>query len=522
MSALRKDMTLEDLTREYGSDAAVSVAKVARVAVANWPEPQTLLAKIAPEPYPVDALPTMVRAAVEEVAGFVKAPLPMVAGSALASMSLAIQAHVDAKRAERLQGPVGLFMLAIADSGERKTTVDGFFSTPIREYEAQQAEAMKPELERHEAKFAAWNAEREGILSAIKQARKTGKPTENLRTDLAELQSDKPEPPRVPRLLLGDETPENLSWSLAKKYPSAGVISSEAGLILGAHGMGADSVMRNLGLLNILWDGGVHSVGRRTSESFTVKGARLTVALQIQEATLRSFFDRSGALARGTGFLARFLVAWPESTQGYRPFTEAPASWPHLATFHRRIAAILSNPVPIDDDGALSPLLLTLTPEAKQAWIAFHDGIEEELVNGGELYDVRDVASKTADNAVRLAALFQVFEHSAGAISLDCFESGSRIAAWHLSESRRFFGELALPVEMAHATRLDRWLLDYCRRERTHEAGKNHARRHGPLRNGADLDSAIKELAELDRVQLVKNGKRLTLHVNPALLDGAP
>ncbi len=32
--------------------------------------------------------------------------------------------------------------------------------------------------------------------------------------------------------------------------------------------------------------------------------------------------DVSGALARGTGFLARFLVAWPESTQGHRPYSD--------------------------------------------------------------------------------------------------------------------------------------------------------------------------------------------------------
>lgn len=488
----------------------------------EWVEPQPLTAKVESEPYPVDALPQTVRAAVAEVQGFVKAPISLVASSALAALSLATQAHVDAKRAERLQGPVGLFLLSIADSGERKTTVDGFFVTPIREYESQQAEAMKPELERYEAKFAAWTAEREGILSAIKQAGKTGKSVEKLRTDLAALQNNKPEAPRVPRLLLGDETPENLAWSLAKKWPSAGVISSEAGLILGAHGMGADSVMRNLGLLNILWDGGVHSVGRRTSESFTVKGARLTVALQIQEATLRSFFDRSGTLARGTGFLARFLVAWPESTQGHRPFTEAPESWPHLAVFHRRIASILANPVPMDDEGALCPLLLTLTPEAKQAWIAFHDAIEAELVSGGELHDVRDVASKTADNAVRLAALFQVFEHGVGAISLDCFESGSRIAAWHLSESRRFFGELALPIGLADAARLDSWLIKHHQQTKEHSVGKNHVRQCGPLRDGARLDAAINELINLDRLRLVKDGKQQAINMNPALLRATP
>ena len=144
-----------------------------------------------------------------------------------------------------------------------------------------------------------------------------------------------------------------------------------------------------------------------------MRGARLTVALQVQEPTLREFFTRSGALARGTGFLARFLVAWPESTQGFRPFTEAPENWPHLAAFNKRIAAILEQPVPIDEDGALTPPMLPLTPDAKAAWIEYHDAIESELASGGELYDVRDVASKSADNAVRLAALFQIFEGAA-------------------------------------------------------------------------------------------------------------
>lgn len=489
-----------------------------------WPEPQPLAAKVAPEPYPIDALPETIRAAVEEVAGFVKAPLPMVASSALAALSLATQAHIDAKRAERLQGPVGLFLLTIADSGERKSTCDGFFTSAIRQYQEEQAEAMKPAIKEYQAAIAAWEAERDGILSAIKGAAKLGKSTENLRADLADLQRDKPEAPRVPKLLLGDETPENLAWGLAKHWPSAGVVSAEAGIVFGAHGMSGDSVMRNLGLLNVLWDGGSHSVGRRTSESFTVKGARLTVALQIQEMTLRSFFDKSGGLARGTGFLARFLVAWPESTQGFRPFTEAPPNWPHLAVFHQRIAAILANPVPMDEEGALSPALMMLAPEAKAAWVTFHDAIESELASGGELYDVRDVASKSADNAARLAALFQIFEHGmGGAVRLECFESASRIAAWHLNESRRFFGELALPAELADAARLDTWLVEYCKRERTHLVPIAKLQQFGPggLRSKATIETALRELEEAGRARPEREGRRKMIAVNPALLGVA-
>jgi putative DNA primase/helicase len=242
------------------------------------------------------------------------------------------------------------------------------------------------------------------------------------------------------------------------------------------------------------------------------------MGLQVQSATLLSFFEKSGALARGTGFLARFLIAWPESTQGQRPFTEAPEHWPSLAAFNRRITEILNLPVPINEDGALSPQMLMLTPEAKVAWIAYHDAIEGELASGGELFDVRDVASKSADNATRLAALFHVFEGGLGAIGIDAFERASRIAAWHLNESRRFFGELAWPTEMADAARLDKWLLEHCRRERAHCVARRDAQRQGAVRDGARLDVAIRELASLDRIQLRKDGKQLSIWVNPALL----
>lgn len=486
----------------------------------DWKEPQPLAAKVEPEPYPLDALPDSIRAAVKEVTDFVKAPVPLVASSALAALSLAIQAHFDAKRAEKLQGPVGLFLLTIADSGERKSTCDGFFTKPIRDYEEAQAEAAKPILKDHRAEVEAWKAKRSGIKDKIRQLAKGGEPTASMESALRDLEHDKPEPPRIPRLLYADATPEALAYALAKQWPSGGVVSAEAGIVFGSHGMGKDSVMRNLALLNQLWDGTSLTIDRRSTESFTVRGARLTVALQVQEATLRSFFDKTGPLARGTGFLARFLVAWPESTQGNRPFTDPPDNWPHLTVFHDRITAILNQPAPIDEDGALSPLLLTLAPDAKAAWVEFHDAIESDLPTGGELYDVRDVASKSADNATRLAVLFQTCEHGMGsAVGLDCFEPASRIIAWHLHEARRFYGELALPEELADAARLDSWLIEYCKRERTCLIPTREAQRLGPVRDKEELTIALRVLEELDRVRVTKEGRQKIIKVNPALVE---
>ncbi|MDA8231694.1 MAG: YfjI family protein [Magnetospirillum sp.] len=503
----------------------MSAASIAEAAIRRatgempWGEPEPLTADLGPEPYPADAMPAAIRAAVEEVQGFVKAPLPMVASSALAALSIAGQAHVDVERAAKLDGPTSLFLLPIADSGERKSTLDSFFIKPIREWERQESARLDPEVDAHRAALGAWNAKRDGVKEAIKAAAKAGKDTTPAEADLHDLERAKPTAPRVPKLLRMDDTPENLAHLLATQWPSAAVVSSEAGLVLGSHGMGRDSIMRNLAQLNVLWDGGALTIGRRTSESFTVRGARLTVALQIQEPTLRAFFDGSKGLARGTGFLARFLMCWPVSTQGTRRFTEAPTSWPALSAFHQRIEALLNAPIPMGDDGALTPAMLTLSPEAKNVWVTFHDGIEEELGAGGELVDVRDVASKTADNAARLAALFHVFEHGVGGqIQPEGMTAGARIAAWHLSEARRFFGEIALPGPLSDAVRLERFLLDWCRRNRGNAVPRRDVQREGPLRDGSRLDAAMVELADANRARPVVDGRRKLLEINPAIL----
>ncbi len=488
----------------------------------EWPELQPLIAKLDASEYPIESLPPAVRCAVLEVAGFVKAPLPLIAGAALASLSLAIQAHVDVQRADRLTGPCGLFLLAIADSGERKTTCDGFFTSAIRDYEAAEQEAAKPLMVAYMSAHEAWEAQRSGVKEKIKALSKDGKPVGQQVETLRKLDDNEPIPPRVPRLIYGDVTPEALAYDLAKKWPSGGVISSEAGVVFGGHGMGADSVMRNLATLNQLWDGVPISTTRRTTESFTTYGARLTMALQVQESTIRAFFANTKGLARGTGFLARFLVAWPESTQGTRYFTAAPKDWPALATFNNRLSTILKMAAPIDETGVLTPVMLTLSPEAMAAWVAFHDSIESMLTRSGELYEVRDVASKTADNAARLAALFHTFNGSIGPIDIDAMESASSIAAWHLSEARRFLSELALTPEQANPARLEGWLADYCMRERVDRVSTRDIQQFGPgsLRDKKAIQEAVQELTELGRARLITEGKRKLIQINPALLVG--
>lgn len=209
------------------------------------------------QPYPVAALPTSLRDAVNEVTGFTQCPVAMVACSALSAISVAAQGLVNVRRGTDLEGPVSLFMLVIADSGERKSTCDEQFKKPLDEWQTEQREMLKDDLARYRADKAACKEECDAVKVRIKQAKIKQEPTDADKGDLFDLERNPPEPVRVPRIILENETAENLAWRLANDegWPSAGLLFSEAGVVFGGHSMRNDSRMQSMARLNKLWSG---------------------------------------------------------------------------------------------------------------------------------------------------------------------------------------------------------------------------------------------------------------------------
>ena len=487
-----------------------------------WPDPEPLGVAGDSLPYPVEALPRQLGAAVREVEAFTKAPTALVANAAISALSLAGQGLVDVQRAERLTGPCGLSLLTIAESGERKTTCDQLFFDPIRGWQMEQLKLAEPALADYRGCLTAWEAEHDGYKNRLRQLTRAGKSTAEARRDVIEHEALKPRPPRVPRILRVDETPESLAYGLAHEWPTCGVITSEGGLITGAHGMGRDSMMRNLSLYNSLWDGSEVPISRRTSESYTVRGARLTVAIQIQEPTLRAFFAQGGELVRGTGFLARFLIAWPSSTQGTRFFNPPPAAWPALDAYHTILRGLLEQSAPVDNSGCLALPTVRLSADAQALWISFHDDIEVELRSEGALFSVRDIAAKAADNVARLACLFYLLDGSPlGEIGCEHVERAGQIVAWYLTEARRLDSALALPPEIRNAQLLNGWLINRCQQTGENRVATRDISRLGPgrTRDQGARDKAIQILEDAGRLRRDDTGRQKAVRLNPRLLQ---
>jgi putative DNA primase/helicase len=483
----------------------------------TWPAPEELVNAQKSLPYPIKQTPEAFQGAVIEVADAIQAPVAMVGSSALSTLSAAAQSKFNVNRDGVLTGSTGLYVLTVAMSGDRKSSVDGVFTQAITDFEREKRLENAENMQAYNSDFSAWEAKRRGILTAISSAAAQKKETSLLYRDLKEHDKEQPERPRVPQLMVGEPTTEGLKKHLSKKWPSGFINSAEAGEIFGGHSMRKDMILAALASFNKLWSGETIAVSRASEESFVIESGRLTLNLQLQKESLDEFLRQSGTLARGSGFWARFLMSFPASLQGTRLYKTPQLNGPYLEAFNRRIKAILEKPDRFDENGILQPEIIEPSPEAKQEWIEAFNAIEAQLAPAGDLRDVRDVASKTAENAARIAALIEIFT-GGHVISCESMRAGIALAMWHLQEAQRFFGEINLPAEQENAVLLDGWLIAQAQKENTNSLPFRKLQQCGPnrIRSKELLDAALQELVDAKRVAICTNPK--TVFINPALL----
>lgn len=470
--------------------------------------------------YPLDLLPPVLLNAINEVKEYTQAPTAMIAGSALSAISTALQGHVSVQRDRILSGPASLFLLTLGESGERKTSVDKHFSQAIRDWEEEQKETAKTTQAEYNAKKTEWECLEEGYKQAIRQGAKNGFPDQLASQKLLELELNRPIEPVIPSLLRSDATPEALGVAL-QKYPVAAILSAEAGIIFGSHGMNPDSVMRNLAALNDCWDGGHLKRERTSTQSIDVSGMRLSMGLLVQPKTLEVFLEKQGGLARGIGFLARFLISHPQSTMGTRFYKEPSEHTPGIDGFNARIKHLLSAPVRFTETGKLETTFLTMSPKAKEWWSNFHNEVEEELGVGRDFYDVKDVASKAADNAARLAALLHTFGDHTGAteIQYESVKAACRLMHWYLHEALRLAKLVALPESIRKADAMEQWLFMQLHKGQT-LVPVSEARNYCPSElRGKSFNEALDVLIGNNRAALVKNEKKLFIGLNPKVVE---
>lgn len=417
----------------------------------------------------------LISSVVDELGKSVQAPKPLIFSAVLSAISLALQGLVDVKKPKGGVSPCSLMLLCLADSGERKSTVDKIVLGSIKEVQSRMDREYSEQHDKWQAGLKVWKMKQRSIQRKIEKQAGLDEPTLELEEQYSVGFSQQPQRPKKFKMLYEDTTSEALFYGLYQDINTAGMITSEGGGVL------RGAAFNDLSKQNSLWSGDPIHVSRISRESFTVEGARLTVSMMVQSSVFNKYMLDCGDQSRGSGLWARFLVCRPDSTQGQRLIRMGETSTHSSESFDSKLAALLSENISQMNSGKWNRNIVEFDDLAKESWVELFNFIEERMANGMFWEDMRDHASKLADNIARLAALFHCFEGGCigGQISVNTLDAAVRVGFWYSSEFAKIFSR-AGRVE-ADAVELERWLV-----ERASKKGcatkRNDILRHGPNR----------------------------------------
>jgi len=420
-------------------------------------EPPQALVREMPQSvsFPVEALGLLAKP-VKAVHGDTQAPIAIPAASALSVASLAVQGFADV---ETLGGrrPTSLYMLTIAKSGERKSSCDAPFIAAVRQHEKEMAKNLVEDLQRYKNKHALWKAEYDRIMRALKHE----KPAKRIEAQ-ADLEASTPEPDAPPSTnrIVTEPTYEGLTRLFCEGHPSLGIFSDEGGQFLGGHGMNTDNRQKTLAALNDLWGGNPIRRTRQGDGSFTLYDRRLAIHLMVQPTVAYGFM--SDPLAMDTGFLPRFLMCEPSSTIGTRLHANSSSDDMAVSYFSSRLETILKTELPMDEETReLQPRLLPLSKDARDLLIQYSDTIELEQSKGGKLDQITGTASKSAEQAARIAGVITLLSDlDASEVTADTMQNAITLAQYYLNEALRLSNAAVISKQVEQAEQLRTWLLE--------------------------------------------------------------
>ena len=457
-------------------------------------------------PFPIDALPSVMKNAVTEAVNFNQCPIPIAVSVALGSLSAAAQSHYDVSRDENQVSPISLSLITIAESGERKTSTDKPFAKCFHEWEINQRKDYNDLSEVYKNQIKAYEI-------ATKEVGKGESDQDALYAVLSELKA--PTKPVQKTILQDRVTIEKLISNLAA-FPIAYLNSNEAGAVLGGYAFKSENFQSTITTLNQLWDGAPLKYDTKGGNLLLIPKPRVTINLLLQESIYRKFSDGNDGLAFSTGGLSRFLIAQPESTIGSRPYKKSPTGMPAIAEFNQFISQFLAKPANFEDE-ILQTKALPLSPEAKDAWIAFHDQVEKELGEGGQFYMIRGWGAKAAEQVARVAANFQIAVcKDPVVVDLDSILRAIQVVSYYLNESLR----LSTTSKSKDTARVLNWLIKRAKKLKVIYLVRFEIQQyiHNDLRDSQRIEDALFELEKAGFIQCFFAEGKDYVFLNPHLM----
>jgi len=161
------------------------------------------------------------------------------------------------------------------------------------------------------------------------------------------------------------------------------------------------------------------------------------------------------------GLLSRFLVAYPDSTIGTRPYKSIILNQqPGMKRYFARLSHILEQPLPLAENtrNELAPRELTLEPDAKHLWVQFHNHIEGLLKDGRQLSPIKGLAAKGAEHCARLAGILAILaDLQTMTVGKQHIEAAFTLSQYYLDEGLRLFNMSHDNPDLVLAEKLLAW-----------------------------------------------------------------
>ena len=460
---------------------------------------------ISRNPFPLDALPEIVKEHVQEVVEITQCPIALAANSALGALSGAAQAHFDVARDSNTVLPISLWFITIAESGERKSSADKFCFTPFRDWEIKQNTGYLEELKEYRLKLEVYEVAKGVIKSNGKKKSHT--------EILSQLRGLEVPTPPIEKIILWETFTTEAFIKHLSGFPIAYACVNEAGTLLGGYATRPENVQRTFATLNKLWDGqSIKDITKGDGTRF-VASPRFTFQLMLQESVYKSLMDLGHGIAHGIGLTSRFLISRPESTMGMRFYCDPPNRINRINRFTQMLAEFLNKPMNLEG-GVLKPLTLTLSPQAKVSWTEYYNFTENGLGMDGDYQTIKSIAAKSAENLLRMASNFQVaIDPNARQIDGETMDCAALVTNYYLNEAL----QIAVPQVELDAEKILQWLI---RTIGVNAYEKRLICKNSSIRKADRVNPAIEYLIEQGAVQTTIINQVEWLAVNPCLLKG--
>lgn len=437
---------------------------------------------------------------IHSVTAITQAPWEISLLAALGNYSTLIQGLANVEKIQGKGGALGLFILIIAASGERKTTVFDLLNQTIIDFQQEEAKRLENQLIEYEIDSEIIDEKIKHLKKAIVTAVKSDKESSlnDLKQKLKTAKSGYPKKPTELNIVFEDITPEATLHQLGHGWPNVALISNEGGTILQGR------AMQKLPLLNNLWSGEPCSVYRKSSPNYTVMDARLTLVIAGQPSAVEKYMRKKGEESVGIGFTGRLIVSNPQSTQGQRFIKTKEPDIEEGLHEHNELARELLLEISERHKSDCKRDTIRWSHEAKELGMKIYNDIELELGPGGRFEHAQEHGNKLFENIGRIAALLTYVELGKDKdISVGILRDAINIAFYF---SRTYLNHFkVLPDHISDIHKLDVFF-NTQRSEGQRYIMKNKARQNGPnpLRTPGRFDAALEASANNGSIRVYR------------------